>query len=146
MFEDEEAEGEGEGTRPLLSDAEALDQNPQEMRSLYLNFLMMCVVFSANHGCVVSCLAYATTELGDSLGGYGSGTLYVFYALTALLLSKPLVEMVGPKYGLLCGVGGYCVYIGGFLFAVVVPDLAWPVFLMAAAVGGMAGGVLWTAQ
>jgi hypothetical protein len=95
---------------------------------------------------VVSCVTYATTELGDELGGYGSGILYIFYSLTALFLSKPLVEMVGPKNGLLFGVGGYCVYIGGFLIAVVSPDLAWPVFIFAAAVGGTAGGVLWTAQ
>ena len=88
---------------------------------LYRNFLTMCVAFSLNHGCVVSCLAYSTTELGNTLGGVGSGVLYVFYALTAFFLSKPYVSMVGPKVGLLTGCGGYCVYVCGFLFAVLVP-------------------------
>lgn len=37
---------------------------------LYLNFVTMSVAFSCNHGCVVSCLAYATAELGNKLGGY----------------------------------------------------------------------------
>ena len=106
----------------------------------------MCLAFSLNHGSVVSCLAYATAELGNSLGGYGSGTLYVCYALTAFLLSKPVVSMVGPKNGLLLGVGGYCIYVGGFLFAIMVPKLAWPVFITACAIGGIAGGFLWTAQ
>jgi hypothetical protein len=54
--------------------------------------------------------------------------------------------MVGPKYGLLIGVGGYCVYVAGFLVAIVVPAIRWPVFMIAACVGGMAGGFLWTAQ
>lgn len=36
---------------------------------LYLNFVIMSLAFSCNHGCVVSCLAYATSELGNDLGG-----------------------------------------------------------------------------
>lgn len=44
--------------------------------SIYRNFVLMCLAFSFNHGCVVSCLAYSTTELGTELGGYGSGVLY----------------------------------------------------------------------
>ena len=106
----------------------------------------MCVAFSFNHGCVVSCLAYASAELGSSLGGYGSGTLYICYSLTAFFLSKPVVTMIGPKYGLLAGVSGYCVYIIGFLLALLIPSIAWPVFLVACAIGGVAGGLLWTAQ
>jgi hypothetical protein len=104
-------------------------------------------------------LAYATTELGNKLGGleslirlflffaytltffairtrrYGSGSLYIFYALTAFFLSKPIVTMVGPKNGLLLGVVGYCVYVGGFLFAILVPAVAWPVFIFSASIG-----------
>jgi Ion channel regulatory protein UNC-93 len=84
--------------------------------------------------------------LGDSLGGYGSGVLYIFYALTAFFVSKPIVSMVGPKSGLLLGVTGYCVYVSGFLFAIVVPFAAWPVFLVACMIGGIAGGLLWPSQ
>ena len=94
----------------------------------------------------MSCLAYSTTELGNKLGGYGSGILFIFYALTAFFLSKPLVSMVGPKNGLLLGLTGYCVYVCGFLFAVLVPYAAWPVFLIACMIGGIAGGLLWTSQ
>lgn len=115
-------------------------------KKLHRNFLMMCVAFSLNHGCVVSCLAYSSTQLGDSLGGTGSGCLYIFYSVTAFLISKPIVSMVGPKYGLLMGVVGYCIYIAGFLFAILVPALAWPVFLVAASIGGIAGGLLWPSQ
>jgi hypothetical protein len=110
------------------------------------NFIMMSVAFATNHGCVVACLAYATTQLGDLMGGYGSGVLYVCYAVTSFLLSKPVVSMIGPKSGLLLGVGGYCVYVGGFLIAIMLPVIAWPAFMIACAVGGIAGGFLWTAQ
>jgi hypothetical protein len=103
--------------------------------NLYRNFIIMCIAFSLNHGAVVSCLAYATAELGNDLGGYGSGTLYVFYSITALLFSKPIVSMVGPKKGLILGVGGYCVYVAGFLFAIMVPAASWPVFLLSCAIG-----------
>lgn len=80
------------------------------------------------------------------MGGYGSGVLYIFYALTAFFISKPIVSMVGPKFGLLLGVSGYCIYVGGFLFAIVVPFAAWPVFLVACMIGGIAGGLLWPSQ
>jgi MFS family permease len=137
---------------PLLADERgggaaalpAVDES--EVSDLYRNFLTMCAAFALNHGSVTSCLAYATAELGNSLGGVGSGVLYVCYALTAFLLAKPVVSMVGPKTGLLIGVAGYCVYIGGFLFAVLVPALSWPVFILACAIGGVAGGLLWPSQ
>jgi hypothetical protein len=118
----------------------------QHANKLYYNFILMCVAFSVNHGCVVSCLAYSSAELGDDLGGYGSGTLYICYALSAFLLSKPLVSMYGGKQGLLFGVYGYCIYVGGFLFAILVKSAAYPVFLVSAGVGGIAGGILWPAQ
>ena len=106
----------------------------------------MSVFFSINHGCVVACLAYATTMLGDTLGGYGSGALFICYALTAFFLSKPIVSMIGPKKGLLIGVAGYCVYVTGFLCAILAPTVATPVFITACVIGGIAGGLLWTSQ
>lgn len=38
------------------------------------NFILMSILFSANHGCVVACLSLATARLG-SLGAYQSGLL-----------------------------------------------------------------------
>lgn len=126
-----------------LADEESLSAN-----QLYWNFVLMCAAFSVNHGCVVSCLAYSTAELGTQLGGYGSGVLYVFYALTALLLSKPVISCLGSKTGLILGTSGYCVYVCGFFGAVLFKEgvAAWIMFLLSCAVGGMAGGILWTAQ
>mmetsp|Transcript_26219 Transcript_26219/g.38847 ORF Transcript_26219/g.38847 Transcript_26219/m.38847 type:complete len:437 (+) Transcript_26219:151-1461(+) len=128
---------------PLIYSSEV---DTQQCNRLKWNFILMSMAFSANHGSVVACLAYASTELGDLKGAYGGGALYICYALTSFLLSKPTVSMVGPKTGLFLGVSGYCVYVAGFLVAVVLPWIAWPVFMIAACIGGTAGGMLWTAQ
>jgi hypothetical protein len=82
------------------------DVRTEQGTALYRNFMIMCIAFSLNHGAVVSCLAYAAAELGNDLGSTSSGILYVCYALTALLASKPFVAAVGPKYALLAGVTG----------------------------------------
>ena len=132
---------------PLLEDdnSDYLDEKKRR-GMLFRNFLMMAFAFSFNHGCVTSCLSYASSELGDKLGAYGGGFLYVAYSFSALALANPIVEAVGPKFGLVFGTLGYCIYIVGFLLAVIIPDLAWIIFLFASMVGGASGGVLWTAQ
>ena len=131
--------------QPLLSRSEVVTEERRE--KLIRNFYFMCICFSANHGCVVSCIAYAASQLGDLLGGYGTGSLYICYAITAFFLSKPVITMTGPKIGLVLGVGGYCVYVLGFLLAIVLNGaVRWPVFILSASIGGMAGGLLWTAQ
>jgi hypothetical protein len=122
-------------------------ESPGSQKSVYRNFLYMAIAFSMLHGSVTSCLAYASTELGNELGGQGSGALYVCYAFVALFLSAHIVGVTGPKYGLILGLGGYLVYIVGFLLAILLPtDLAFPIFIFASIVGGSAGGLLWTAQ
>jgi hypothetical protein len=44
--------------------------------TIMYNFVIMSILFSANHGCVVACLSLATARLG-SIGAYQSGLLYV---------------------------------------------------------------------
>ena len=82
--------------------AEKEDKTLREIQAglLRRNFLAMCIAFSLNHGSAVACIAYATAELGTDLGSASSGTLYIFYALTALFVSKPFVCSVGPKLAL----------------------------------------------
>jgi hypothetical protein len=48
--------------------------------TIMYNFVIMSILFSANHGCVVACLSLATARLG-SIGAYQSGLLYVFTKL-----------------------------------------------------------------
>lgn len=135
---------------PLLDDdGESAPEGGKSSMYLLWNFYGMAFMFSITHGCVVSCLSYATAELGAEKGAWGNGTLYAVYALAALLLSKPCVAMLGGKWGLFAGLAGYCLYIGGFLFAVIfkgVDWVAWSVYMLTCIIGGISGGLLWTAQ
>ncbi len=118
--------------------------------TLYRNFVLMTIAFSLNHGAVTSCLAYASTELGDLLGSYSSGILFVCFAITSFFLAKPVVSMIGPKNGLIIGVIGYSVYVVGFVLSIIFiylsNDLEWITTVISALIGGFAGGLLWTAQ
>ena len=110
----------------------------------------MSTMFSLTHGTVVSCLKYASAELGTDMGSYGSFTLMFVYAFAAILLSKPITSQLGGKWALFTGIVGYCLYVGGFLFAVIVssgaPVVAWIVYIITCIIGGLSGGLLWTAQ
>lgn len=55
--------------QPLIPRSD--EDTEEQTQKLLRNFYLMCIYFSANHGCVVSCIAYAASELGDLLGGYG---------------------------------------------------------------------------
>lgn len=118
--------------------------------ALYRNFYAMSIAFALNHGCVTTCLAYSSTMLGNDMGSASSGCLYVAYAISAFLLAKPTVTMIGPKNGLLLGVIGYCVYVAGFLLAILflnrAPVLSWVCSVAGGSIGGVAGGLLWTSQ
>lgn len=81
---------------------------------LLLNFLLMTVCFSVNHGAVTSVLSLAVPLLGPTAGPYSSGTLYICYAATALFLSTPLLSFLGTRNALITGTALYCVYVASF--------------------------------
>jgi hypothetical protein len=89
--------GNGREQRSLLSNDDTKDDNLYSKETLYRNFYSMSIAFSINHGCAVTCLAYASTELGNAMGSATSGILYVGYAITAFLLAKPLVAALGQS-------------------------------------------------
>jgi len=107
----------------------------------------MSVWFSLNHGCVTALLALAIANLGDKLGSFQSGTLYVFYVLSALFFSAALVSVMGSKWALVSGVFLYSFYIVCFLVAASVDhELRWVAAITGAGIGGIAAGNIWTAQ
>ncbi|GMH75989.1 hypothetical protein TrVE_jg12144 [Triparma verrucosa] len=117
------------------------------------SFLLMSICFSANHGAVTACLGLASARLGDltyldaDLGTWQNGTLYTFYTLSAVFGATYVVDRLGSRNGILAGVSIYCVYVCCFLVASLVSDAnKWPVALIGAAIGGVGGGFLWTAQ
>jgi len=109
------------------------------------NFMAMSILFSANHGCVVSCLSLATARLG-SIGNLQSGILYFFYTGSALFGATYFSKRLGPRNALMSGMLLYCVYVAAFWVGASSPALSKSGALLGAATGGVGAGVLWTAQ
>ncbi len=113
------------------------------------NFVTMSALFSANHGCVVSCLALASSRLGTT-GAWQSGILMIAYAASSLLGATYAVKTLGARNALILGMGSYCLYVGCFYVATILgdehPDQQAGAAYLGAAVGGIGAGVLWTGQ
>jgi hypothetical protein len=121
--------------------------NPVAARRTLLNFVLMSVLFSANHGCVVSCLALATARLG-STGAWQSGILYITYTASALLGATYIVKRAGARNAMWFGMALYCIYVGCFWVATLFQSLEHQrlAAYTGAAIGGIGAGFLWTAQ
>jgi hypothetical protein len=92
-----ESEAYSKERRSLLRDNDNEEKESYSKETLYRNFYAMSIAFSIIHGCAVTCLAYASTELGNEMGSATSGILYVGYAITSFLLAKPLVAALGEE-------------------------------------------------
>lgn len=117
--------------------------------STFSNFLRMTFFFSINHGCIVAVLGFAYGLIGDN-ASYLNGSLYITYALTALLLSSALLDTLGARYALISSCFIYCVYVLTVPVALIVPATAPAmetlVSVVGGTIGGFAAGYLWTAQ
>lgn len=114
-------------------------------RRTMLNFVLMSVIFSANHGCVVACLSLATARFG-STGAWQNGILYLSITSSALLGATYIVKQLGGRNALMVGMALYCIYVACFLVATVHPSLEVLAAFCGAIIGGVGGGFLWTAQ
>lgn len=74
----------------------------------------MSVLFSVNHSCAITCLAYSSAELGNHLGSLSSGTLYLTSSLSSLCFSRAAVAILGPKITMIIGAMGFCIYTAGY--------------------------------
>lgn len=118
----------------------------ESKRALLANFFLMSAAFAINHGCVTALLSLASADLGKHLGSQSSGTLYVFYTLSALTVAASLVRRTGSKWALAGGLWLYCFYVGSFLVAYEKPHYKTPAAITGSVLGGFAAGWLWTAQ
>jgi MFS family permease len=114
-------------------------------RRTLTNFILMSILFSANHGCVVACLSLATARLG-SVGAWQSGMLYLTYTGSAIFGATYFVKKLGARNALVTGMSFYCVYVACFWLAVTWQAVEGPAALIGAAIGGIGAGFLWTAQ
>jgi MFS family permease len=134
---------------PQHSNSSDRPADEQGARRTLLNFVLMSVLFSANHGCVVSCLGLASARLG-STGAWQSGILYMTYTASALLGATYIVKMAGARNSLFLGMLLYCFYVACFWVATLFSDDYVTGQRVAAytgaAIGGIGAGFLWTAQ
>lgn len=121
------------------------DSEDHEAVQVLRNFIGMSLLFSTNHGCVVSCLSLASSRLG-AVGNWQSGILYLSYTGSALLGATYTVKKLGPRNSLITGLALYCVYVTAFWIASSFPGHTKPASFLGALVGGVGAGLLWTAQ
>jgi len=107
------------------------------------NFILMSVLFSANHGCVVSCLGLASARLG-SVGAWQSGILSLTYSASGILGATYIVKRYGPRNAMSLGMLCYCVYVGCFFVATRIGEKVGTqtVAYLGAAIGGIGAGFL----
>lgn len=131
---------------------------------LYLNFIVMTLCFSVNHGTITAVLGVATSLLkagGETpdeqrqkrnlVANVSSGCLYIMYTLTALTFAAGLVQYTGCKKALCLSLFFYCFYNASFWIACSIdgnehPEVIWAVTICGSVLGGCAAGWLWTAQ
>jgi MFS family permease len=113
------------------------------------NFLWMTVCFAVNHGCATTPLIYASSVLDAHVGFLGNGVLYTLSIVSSLLLSVIAIDTVGLKGGLLLGTCLYGVYVGSFALAATFSEvmfMQYALYVGGSAAGGLAAGILWTAE
>lgn len=114
------------------------------------HFMVMAVLFSINHGCVVAVSGLASADFGVSIAAVANGILYFMYTFSSLLLAVPLVEIYGPKKVLALGLWMYCFYLLAFGIIVASPDMSdgikYVIVIVGSTMGGVGAGGLWSAQ
>ena len=123
--------------------------NVEERVAMNTNFIRMSVWFSINHASVTSVLGLAVGLLGKA-GTYQSGSLFLVYAITAMVFSTMLIDAVGARAAIIYASALYCFYVFSFPLALIVPPsqtaLQTLVGLFGGVLGGVAAGILWPAQ
>ena len=127
------------------TDTERARESLQNAKSVEWNFWWMCMLFGANHGCVVSCLSLATDRF-DSVGAWQTAILYFTYTGSAIFGATGVVKVLGGRDALVAGMGLYFFYVAAFLAATLLPEYQREIAYFGAGLGGIGAGFLWTAQ
>ena len=143
-----------------------LEQEHDDVHATWRNFLIMSILFSLNHGTVVSVLVLVLADSGI-VGVYQNIIVNVLYSLSALFLGTYVTEMFGSRGGLRIGMWLYAFFVVCALFQHVfaVSDdnknddddynislnykysqLSNAFAIVGAFCAGIGGGILWTAQ
>lgn len=116
-----------------------------ENREAFVNFIRMSVLFSANHGAMVSCLAFSTLYLG-STGAWELSLFHTVYAASAVCGATYVVKEFGARNSMVLGMGLAASYVACFWFSLLWNFAEKGLAILGALVGGVGGGLVWTAQ
>ena len=126
-------------------------------RPVLPHFIAMSLLYSANHGCLVSCLSFATYLSGQQ-AAYPLAVLHMIYALSSLSgLTTSIVKRWGAKMSLMWGMMAYVLYIGLFWWSFFTTtssssssssqsDVALSWGMLGAVLGGLGGSLCWCGQ
>lgn len=112
-----------------------------------VNFIILSILFSANHGAMVSCLAFSTLQLGAT-GASQLVLLHVIYAASSLLGATFVVKQLGARNSMILGMSLYSMFVGCFWISLRSKSATFvDVFaIVGAVVAGAGGALVWTAQ
>lgn len=115
------------------------DDGQATARSLVFNHVRLCAAFSIIEGALLAVMALSAALVQPGVANAGSALLYVFFA-AGCLASPAAVRWVGDRAALVAGCGAYALYVLAYVWpsAATVPP--------AAALAGLCGAALWTAQ
>jgi len=130
------------------SSNDALFASNESRVGLRANFFSMSIYFGIGHAVATTPLVYASSILDPQMAYLGNGTLYIVMLVSALVLAVPVVNAFGLKGGMTGGMALYTLYAVGFgIAALSDKGLFQGVFFVIASIcGGLAAGLLWTAQ
>jgi hypothetical protein len=114
-------------------------------KAIMCKFVIFSVSFSLVHACVTGVLSYAQVFF-PSVAQDSIATMYGVFTGTALLLATILVEWATYKYALFFSLVMYCLYVASYAVGGAFREFEVPIIMTGAVVGGLAAGVLWTAQ
>jgi MFS family permease len=113
-------------------------------RELRRDFAVFSVLFSINHGTVVTVIAYASSLL-NTVGYISTALLYIFTVVSSLFIAAPAVAYLGTLRCAALSQILYSVYVFGFAACVLGVDAAL-LAPVSSILGGIAAGMLWASQ
>lgn len=128
----------------VIEDGNA-ESPPGRPHNPLINFIILSILFSANHGTMVSCLAFTTLQLGAT-GAWLLVLLHVIFGASSLLGATFVVKQFGSKHSMILGMGLYSVFVACFWVSMQWRSFVNVFAVLGAIVAGTGGALVWTAQ
>lgn len=108
---------------------------------------LLALTFGLNHAAVTTPILYQSAYLGSTLGNYDNAILYIVTMFMALFGASALNDVLGPRVSLTLSMCGYAAYVLLFAAALITDGSSrWCFAIGGSILGGLAAGLLWTAQ